>query len=84
MAKARKPLFETLLMRMFTESDFLKEFAQGGAARAQALESIGFDPQDVRRILLELDKIDFEQIKQAILTMGCSKALEEVLLEPHN
>ncbi|MBV8773780.1 MAG: hypothetical protein JO166_15855 [Deltaproteobacteria bacterium] len=79
MAKARKPTFETLILRMFTEPDFLDEFAQGGTARAQALESIGLDSQDVQKIVRELDQIDYTHIKLAIQTMPHSNSLRDAL-----
>jgi hypothetical protein len=81
---ARKPTFETLLLRMFTEADFLAEFAKGGTTRERALESIGFDPRDIGKIMGELDKIDFKQIKEVIQTMPCSKVLQEALMKPEN
>jgi hypothetical protein len=68
---------------MFTEPDFIPEFADK-TTRAQALELIGFDKQDVQNIMGALDKIDFDSVKAAIRTMPHSKHLDDLLNSPAN
>jgi hypothetical protein len=80
------PTFEMLVMRLFTDSDFIDQFTNGGSDRERALQSIGFDPSDpnYKSIIDALNNIDYASIKTAIQALPHSSILEALLLKPAN